>query len=320
MEKSNIRLIFFGTSNFAVPILTRLVDSGFSPQLVMTQPDAPVGRKKILTPPPIKDAAARMGLPIFQPTSLKTDETALVLEKISPDIFILAAYGKIVPRRILEIPRIGSLNVHPSLLPKFRGASPIHAVILSGETETGATIIQMDSEVDHGPIVAQEKFLLRGDETYLSLSSQLAELSAELLLDALPSYIEEKTVLRPQHHEKASFTGLIKPTEANIDWNRSATEIERMVRAYHLWPTAYSHWRKPGATIPLRINILRSRVEDTDASPKHPGLISERSGKLCVETGKGSLLVERLQISGRNETDAAAFLRGHRDILGTVLI
>src|SRR3989344_1477466 len=318
MEKSEIRLIFFGTSHFAVPILTQLVRSGYRPQLVVTQPDAPVGRKKVLTPPPIKDAAVQMGLPIFQPASLKTDETALVLEKKSPGIFILAAYGKIVPRRILEIPRLGSLNAHPSLLPKFRGASPIHAAILSGETETGATIIQMDSEVDHGPIVAQEKFSLHGDETYLRLSTQLAEFSAELLLGALPSYMEGKTELLPQHHEKASFTGLIKPTDAKIDWNRSATEIERMVRAYHLWPTAHTHWRRPGAEIPHRINILRAHVEDIDTSPKHPGLVSVRGGELCVQTGKGSLLVDRLQISGRKEIDVAAFLRGHHDILGSI--
>ncbi len=318
MVTNNPRIIFFGTSHFAVPALEKLVEAGMSPVLVITQPDAPVGRKKILTPSPVKEAAKRLELPVETPVNLKTVEATDLLRKTAPDIFILAAYGKIIPKTVLEIPQRGSLNIHPSLLPLFRGASPIHAAILSGSYETGVTLIEMDDQLDHGPIVAQKSIALDGTEYYSKLSQDLAHEGASLLVQTLPDYAANKTGARIQDHVQATFTKLIRPTDAKISWERDAIAIERSIRAYHLWPTAHTYWKiRPDHA--ARINILQARVEQKEFSSGRPGYVQKNLEALAVETGKGVLIVERLQLAGRKETDSKTFLRGHPQIFGSQL-
>ena len=236
-----------------------------------------------------------------------------------PDLFILAAYGKIIPKTVLEIPKLGNLNIHPSLLPHFRGSSPIHAAILSGAPETAVSIIQMDEEIDHGPIVAQEKIKLSGTETYDALQKILSESSANLLLKILSDYCSGRIKPEAQDHSKASFTKLIKSEDARIDWLKSADEIDRQIRAYHLWPKAHTAWQESPDARPLRINILKaSKVESAQA--RKPGAVISFGSAFAVAAGTDLIVPEIIQMEGRKEIDAASMLRGHQNFIGTILL
>lgn len=316
---NDAKIVFFGTSHFAVPILNKLADSPFKPSLVVTQPDAIVGRKKILMSPPVKAAAKAASIEVIQPETLKTEGVKNLLLNYNPDLFILAAYGKIIPKAVIEIPRLGNLNIHPSLLPLFRGSSPIHAAILSGASETAATIIQMDEEIDHGPIVAQEKIKLSGTETYDTLQKILSEYSANLLLKILPDYCAGSIKPAAQDHSKASFTKLIKSEDACIDWSKSADEIDRQVRAYHLWPKAHTAWKESPDARALRINILKAGKAESPHARK-PGTVIPFGSAFAVAAGNDLIVPEIIQLEGRKEIDSASFLRGHQNFIGTILL
>lgn len=316
---NDAKIVFFGTSHFAVPILNKLADSRFKPSLVVTQPDAIVGRKKILMPPPVKVAAKAASIEVVQPETLKTEGVKNLLMNYDPDLFILAAYGKIIPKTVLDIPKLGNLNIHPSLLPLFRGSSPIHAAILSGASETAVSIIQMDEEIDHGPIVAQEKIKLSGTETYDELQKILSEYSANLLLKILPEYLSERIKPLAQDHSKASFTKLIKSEDARIDWSKSADEIDRQIRAYHLWPKAHTAWQESPDARALRINILKAGKAESPQTNK-PGAVIPFGSAFAIAAGNGLIVPEIIQLEGRKEIDAASFLRGHQDFIGTILL
>ena len=316
---NNVKIIFFGTSHFAVPILNRLADSPFKPSLIVTQPDAIAGRKKTMMPPPIKVAAEALSIEIIQPETLKTEESKNLLRNYNPDLFISAAYGKIIPKSALEIPKLGSLNIHPSLLPFFRGPSPIHAAILSGVLETAVTIIQMDEEIDHGPIVAQEKINLSGSETYNELQKILSEYSANLLLKTLPEYCFERIKPKTQDHSIATFTKLIKSEDAALNWAKSANEIDRQIRAYHLWPKAHTFWKPSSDTRSLRINILKAGKAESPQIYK-PGTVVPSGRAFAIATEKDLIVPEIVQLEGRREINAVSFLNGHKDIIGAILI
>lgn len=315
----NAKIIFFGTSHFAVPILNKLADSPFKPSLVVTQPDAIVGRKKILMPPPVKEAAKKSSIEVIQPETLKTEGAKNLLRNYDPDLFILAAYGKIIPKTVLEIPKLGDLNIHPSFLPLFRGSSPIHAAILSGASETAVSIIQMDEEIDHGLIVAQEKIKLSGKETYDVLQKILSEYSANLLLKILPDYCSGRIKPEAQDHSKASFTKLIKSEDARIDWSKPADEIDRQIRAYHLWPKAHTAWQESPDARPPRINILKAGIAEPPQAYK-PGTVIPFGPAFAVAAGIDLIVPEIIQMEGRKEIDAASFLRGHQNFIGTTLL
>lgn len=316
---NDAKIVFFGTSHFAVPILNKLADSPFKPSLVVTQPDAIVGRKKIIMPSPVKEAAKNLSIEVFQPETLKTEGTKNFLRNYNPDIFILAAYGKIIPKTVLEIPGLGNLNIHPSLLPLFRGSSPIHAAILSGASETAVSIIQMDEGIDHGPIAAQEKIKLSGTETYDVLQKMLSEHSASLLLKILPDYCSGRIKPEAQDHSKASFTKLIKSEDAHIDWSKPADEIDRQIRAYHLWPKAHTAWQESPDARPLRINILKAGKAESAQNYK-PGTIIPFGSAFAVAAGINLIVPEIIQMEGRKEIDAASFLRGHQNFIGAILL
>jgi len=251
MEIKPLKFIFFGSSEFSVIILKHLIEAGYLPLAIVTAPDQPVGRKQILTPTPVKILALEKNIPILQPKKLDDDFYNNVLnslrqladqgnDKKEVDLFIVASYGKIIPKNILDLSKFGSLNVHPSLLPKYRGASPIQAALLNGEKKTGITIMLMDEKIDHGPILSSAKYPISETENFLTLHNRLAELGAKLLIATMPNFLAGKIKPIEQNHKVATFCKIIKKEEGEINWQKSAEEIYNQWRAYADWPGVYS--------------------------------------------------------------------------------
>jgi len=250
MENNKIKIVFIGTSEFGAIILNELVKNNYKPVLVITMPDKPAGRKKILTPSPVKKGVKLLKIKIAY--DLKE------IKKIKPDLIITAAYGKIIPKDILEIPKYGALNIHPSLLPKYRGPSPIQTAILSGDKETGVTIMMMDKKMDHGKIISNFQFPISNKITYKELSKKLAKLSAKLLMETIPKWIKGEIKAKEQDHSKASYTKIIKKEDGKIDWNKPAQEIERQIRAFDPWPGTFTFIKKGDRKI--RVKILEAKL------------------------------------------------------------
>ena len=234
----SLRVVFMGTPAFALPTLEALKTHEMPVVGVITEPDKPVGREKIITPTAVKILAGEYGLPIYQPEN--NEDLVKILKEISPDYLVVAAYGRILPVDVLKIPPYGGLNIHPSLLPKYRGASPIQAAILAGDKETGVTIMRMDEKMDHGPIVAQTTMEIKDDDTAESLKERLAIEGANLLIKALPGYLGNQKQPQEQDHQKATYIKMIKKEDGLIDWRKPAEMIERQIRAYYPWPKAYT--------------------------------------------------------------------------------
>src|SRR3989344_2370441 len=227
-----MRYVFFGTPKFAATILEKLIDSGYIPDAVICNPDEPIGRKRILTPPPVKIIAKKFNFSIFQPLKLRGNlEFFDRIKKIKPDLAIVVAYGKIIPKEILGIPIYGFINVHGSLLPAYRGASPIQNAILNGEEKTGIILIKLDEEMDHGSIISNVECRISKIDTCETLSKKLAEMGGKLLIKTIPDYLAGKIKLIEQNHAKATYTAIIKKEDGKINWSKSAEEIERMTRA-----------------------------------------------------------------------------------------
>ncbi len=307
-----------GTPEFGAIILEKLAQSEFKPILVVTETDKPVGRKQILTPPPVKVIAKKYNIAVLQ--AEKILDTKYKIQNTKPDFIVVAAYGQILPKEILEIPKYGCLNIHPSLLPKYRGPSPIQYAILNGDEETGVTIIKMTEKVDAGGIIANEKFKMKNEKlTYGELHNKLAELGAKLLIETMPKWIKEEIKPKPQDESKATYTKIIKKEDGKIDWQKSAQELERQIRAFELWPGAFTFWQKNDKL--LRIKILMARVlvtSDLTTYPVGKTLIAPQN-ELCIQTGKGFLIVEKLQLEGKKEMSSEEFLRGHPNFIGTIL-
>src|SRR4030042_1933140 len=252
MENNKIRIIFIGTPEFGAIILEELVKNNYQPVLVITHPDKPVGRKQVLTPPPVKLAAQKYKIPIEQPERIKNYESGI--RNLKPDLVICAAYGQIISGEILKIPRYGCLNVHPSLLPKYRGPSPIQTTILNGDEKTGVTIMLMDEKMDHGPILAKRELEIPNPKiTYQELHDKVAEIGAKLLIKTIPDWINGKIKPQAQDEKKAAYTKIIKKEDGNIDWKKPAQEIERQIRAFNSWPGAFTFIQKKGKKIRIKI-------------------------------------------------------------------
>lgn len=240
------RLLFLGTSEFAVPSLRALTsDPRFSMIGVVTQPDRPVGRHATITPPPVKIVAQELGLQVFQPETIKeleADQTFQALIADRPDVFVVVSYGKILPQRFLDIPTKGCVNVHGSVLPRWRGAAPIQAAIAAGDTESGVTVMQLDAELDHGAIIGTSATKIRSDETGATLHDRLAELGGTVICEQLTGYLDGSIAPTEQDHSKATFCKTMSREDGKIDWNKSAEEIERMVRAYTPWPGTWTEF------------------------------------------------------------------------------
>ena len=311
MNSSN-HTVFFGTPQFAVTILEKLIASPFIPSLVVTAPDKPVGRKQKLTPPPVKILAEKHGIPVVQPEKLD-EEFIRTLQLITYNLFIVAAYGKIIPKSVLEIPEHGSINVHPSLLPKLRGASPIQGAILGGLTETGVTIMLMDEKMDHGPILANIKHDITNPKiTAEKLAKELADTGAELLIETLPRYLVGEVTPEEQNHTQATYTKLITKEDGHINWEISAGEIERRIRAYTPWPGAYAYWNDK------RVKFLEAEIIGGEEENK-PGEIYKLGNMFAIATPQGALVPTRVQLEGKSVVDNRTLLQGYPEILGVTL-
>lgn len=302
-----------GTPEFAVPSLQALLENGYHIVLVVTQPDKPKGRGGRSTPPPVKEAAVAYGIPVLQPVRLKEPGFLESLYKAAPDAIIVTAYGRILPPEILRLPRFGCINVHASLLPKYRGAAPVQRALMNGERETGVTTMLMDEGMDTGDIFLQQKVQIPGDENFGSLYSRLSRLGAGLLIETLQRLESNQLERRPQEHSKASYAPPLTPLDEVISWKQSAETIKNQVRA--LDP-------EPGARTLLSGKLLKIWRVSAKAGdfPGGPGEIIETGNEgIMVRAGKGAVMVHELQLAGGLRLSAAAFLRGHRLARGIVL-
>ena len=317
-----MKIAFFGTSEFVGAIqnarfLRRLIAAGIKPALVVTAPDAPT-RGGSERPGAVRSAALEFGIPVLQPVTLEGFPGELQAHGI--ELSLVAAYGKILPRGLLEVPKFGSLNIHPSLLSRWRGTTPIQSAILAGDAATGVTVIQMDAEMDHGPIIAQREFPLGGRAwTAPELSDALTDLGVALLLEVLEPWALGKIVPQPQDHEAATYSRILKREDGHIDWVKPAAEIERMVRAFQPWPGAYTFWQRNGNAV--RLAIERAGVENLESGIQNleSGTAFERNGGLGIRCGEGALAVERLKPEGGKSMSGEDFLRGHPGIVGAIL-
>lgn len=306
------RLIFMGTPAFAVPSLEALADE-YEIVAVVTQPDRPAKRGRKLTAPAVKTAALARGLPILQPESLRGADVMAQIEKLQARLIVVAAYGEILRPEVLNIPPAGVLNVHPSLLPRYRGASPIAGAILAGEEETGVTIMLMDAGMDTGPILSQSSIEIRPEDTLGSLEDRLAKLGAELLMETLPRWLEGKIDAQPQDDDRATYTKLIAKEDAVIDWSLPAEEIWLRVRAFNPRPGAHTRWQ---AKV---FKVLSARVRPKWEGRAELGEVVELPDGVAVSTGHGALLLEEVQLAGKQAMDIQDFVRGQRDFVGSVL-
>lgn len=313
------KIIFIGTPKFGAIILDGLIQDNFKPVLVVTAPDKPVGRKQILTPSPVKVLAEKYKISVLQPKKLLT--AIKELSAVNPDLIIVAAYGQILLKRILEIPKYGSLNLHPSLLPRWRGASPIQSTILAGDKETGTTIILMDKKMDHGPIIAGEKLSIKNEKwTYRKLEEELANLGAKLLIKTIPKWIKEEIKPAIQDEACATYTKIIKKEDGRIDWEKPAQEIERKIRAFEKWPGSFCFWPKNSQNIRLKILKADTLIQSFHGPFGVLGKTFQASNnKIAVQAGKDFLIVEELQPESKKPQRSEDFLRGYPDFIGIIL-
>jgi len=306
------RIVFMGTPEFAVPALEALADA-HQVVGVVTQPDRPAGRGRRLTPSPVKQVALERGLSLSQPHSLRTPEAVAQLSAWKPDVFVVAAFGQILPQDVLGLPPHGCLNVHGSLLPHWRGAAPVAAAILAGDEVTGVTIMQMDAGLDTGPVLAQREETILPDDTQATLEERLAYLGAELLVETLSAYLAGNLLPRPQPEEGATYAGQLRKEDGLLDWSRPAVELDRQVRAFTPWPGAFTTWRGQ------RLKVLRVVPLPEWHGDAPPGTVIVLADGVVVATGEGALRLEEVQLAGKRPMDIAPFLRGQRDFAGSAL-
>ncbi len=310
-----MRILFMGTPEFAVAPLEHLVREQFEVVAVYTQPDKPSGRGRALLPSPVKRAALALGLEVVQPASLKEAGVVAQIADFHPEVIVVAAFGQILPQAVLDIPRYGCINVHPSLLPKFRGASPVAAAILAGEEVTGVSLMLMDRGLDTGPILAQEKVAISAQDTTGSLTAKLSQVAARLLLEVLPRWTRGEITPQPQSEAEASYCAPLRKEEGEIDWHQPAVDLWRRVRAFQPWPGAYTRWR--GKRLEL-IEAVPLPAQEPLAVGQVVAL-EQGGAAFGIGTGEGILGVVKVQLEGKRAMSAAEFLRGQRGFIGVVL-
>jgi methionyl-tRNA formyltransferase len=307
-----IRTIFLGTPTFALDSLQELLNEPwFKVVGVVTQPDRAVGRNQTQTPPPVKKLALTRHLTVLQPEKIRT--IAEDIRALKPDLIVVVAFGQIIPEEILQIPRYGCVNVHGSLLPKYRGAAVIQAPILNGDTTTGVTIMKLDKGLDTGPILSQQSIPVADNETAATLFVKLSALGAKLLVPTLKKYITGALKPYPQDDTKASYVRMLNKNDARIDWTRSAHEIERLVRAMQPWPIAWTLWQGKM----LKIKSVQS--DPIQVNQYKQGQVFINGGQLSVQCGINALNLLTVQLEGKIEMSAADFLRGQANIVHQVL-
>jgi methionyl-tRNA formyltransferase len=304
-----MRVLFLGTPSFAAIPLRALVEAGHEIVGVVTQPDRPVGRSRTAQAPPVKVAALELGLPILQPATLRDPAMVEHLRMLQPDVGVVAAYGEILRKDVLGIPSLGYLNIHPSLLPLYRGPTPVAAAILSGDQITGVSVIRLVRAMDAGPIVAQATLPLPQDARTGPLTDQLFTIGSQLLVGVLPLYASGELQPQPQDEQQASYCKLLRKDDGLIDWTLPALAIERAVRAYDPWPGAFTTWQGQ----PLKIGA--ARVDADWHGPEAPGTVLHASG-LRVATGSGAIELLEIQPAGKRMMASQEWLRGQRGLIG----
>jgi methionyl-tRNA formyltransferase len=306
------RILFMGTPQFAVPALAKLIEHNdhYTVVAVITQPDAPAGRGKHLTQSPVKQIALSAGLPVLQPETLKPPEVVEHLRSFAPDCIVVAAFGQILRKPVLEMPRYGCINVHGSLLPRWRGASPVSAAIAAGDATTGVTIMQMGVGLDNGPMLSKREELIRPDDTAGSLMERLSHIGADLLIETLPKYFSGEIKPEVQDERLVTLCRQLKKEEGAIDWHKCAIDIERHVRAMQPWPGAFTDVNGK------RLKILSTRPSAL-GTQSSPGTISIHKNSVQVQCGEGALELLEVQPEGKKAMPAADFARGQPQLKRT---
>jgi len=303
-----MRIVFIGTGQIGVPTLRALLNSEHEVVAVVTQPDKPVGRAQSIEPPPIKKGIAKTRIPILQPARIKDQQATEEIRGLAPDVIVVVAYSQILPREVLEIPRLACLNLHASLLPRWRGAAPIQAAIAAGDCETGITVMYMDEGLDTGDILLQRDVEILPNETGGALHDRLAQIAPEVLPEALRLVAAGNAPRIPQDNARATYAPKLKREQGQIDWSESAEAIERKIRAYNPWPGAFM---KVGDQ---NLKIFSASIVDLNGGP---GEILRREKELIIAAGKGALSLAEVQLEGKRRMSAAEFLRGHGAIVRT---
>ncbi|MGZ4031480.1 MAG: methionyl-tRNA formyltransferase [Tumebacillaceae bacterium] len=310
-----MRILFMGTPDFAVPSLELLLENGFEVVAVVTQPDRPKGRKGLLTPSPVKETALRYNIPVLQPEKVRAEEALAEIESYQPELLITAAYGQLLPKRLLEMPRLGSINVHGSLLPRWRGGAPVHHAFLAGDKETGVTIMRMVQALDAGDILTQFVVPIEEEDTMSSVYQKLAVAGSKLLIETLPQ-IENGTITEtPQDEALVTYGPNIKREDEEIDWSREARTIFNQVRGLNSWPgafTAFSH------------KVMKiweaSIIEEESTKAAEPGTVLKTTDDaIIVQCGRGTLALREIQPFGKRRMHVTEFLRGVKVAPGTRL-
>lgn len=308
-----MNIIFMGTPDFSVGILKALVEGGNHISLVVTQPDKKKGRGNQMQITPVKEYALSQEIPVFQPDRIRKKENIEILKKYQADVIVVVAYGQFLPNEILDYPQFGCINVHASLLPKYRGASPIQWAILNGEEKTGVTIMRLEEEMDRGPVLLQKEYVITEEETGGSLFLHLMDLGAEACLDAISLLENKQGIFLEQDHEKATYTSLIHKHMGEIDFHETAAKIERMIRGLNPWPSAFTYLSQKTVKIWSGKECLPQKEWEKYA----PGEVCEvRKDGFIIQTGKGGLDIIELQLEGKKRLSAGDFLRGNQINVG----
>ncbi len=307
---SGLRVIFMGTPEFACPTLQKLIDRGEQLVAVVTQPDRPKGRGQRLMPPPVKELASRHAIPVYQPVKVRDPDVIATLRGLAPDVIVVVAFGQILPKALLDIPPLGCINVHASLLPRYRGAAPLNRCLIDGETETGVTTMLMDVGLDTGPMLLKRSTPIGEDEDIVSLHDRMSVMGAELLSETLDRLTAGTIVPQEQDGSQSCYASMLKKEDGRIDWNRDARSIHNQVRGLAVWPGVYTFIDD------LVLKVYRTRTADGSGLP---GTVL-RADKRGIEVAclKGSLIIEELQLAGKKRLDAASFLAGYALTAGTV--
>lgn len=316
-DPKKVNIVFFGTPEFAAIILESLLKEAYTVQAVVTQPDKPAGRKRIVIPSPVKEVALRNSIPVLQPTRIGKDFLQ-VLKKYQPELILVAAYGKIFPAPLLDFPRYGCINVHASLLPLYRGASPIQNAIVNGEKMTGISLMRLNEGLDTGPVYAKQIISLEDNELFPEILDRLAHTAATLTTNMLPTILKGDLVPIPQNDEEATVCQLIEKEDGRIYWNETAREIFNKYRAFFPWPGIYTHWKR-GTNI-LRIKLIRIQLrEDIQEKGRPMGQVFLQESGVFISTCIGCIELLEVQLEGRNTLNIKDFILGSDEFIGSVL-
>ena len=308
-----MKIVFMGTPDFAASALEALIQAGHEITLVVTQPDKPKGRSKELMPSPVKVCALKYNLPVFQPVRIKTPEAIAELEKYEADVYIVAAFGQILSQKILDMPKYGSINIHASLLPKYRGASPIQNVIIDGEEKTGVTIMQMDAGIDTGDMLYKKEVVIEDTDNFETLHDKLAVVGAEAIVEALPLLEAGKLIPEKQNEEESSHVTMITKEMGKLDFTKDAVVLDRLIRGMNPWPSAFTFYKGK------QLKVWEAHVEDATVNVACGEVAEVTKNEIKVATGKGLLCITSLQLEGKKRMSTHDFLLGVKVAKGEML-